>query len=119
MYLFVYGVISSHLHSNPFYRSFTLIEDVAWVTGCLYDTGMGFPALAPGDAIVFGKLLQLDDDQFASMIQMVKHYDLLNSPFQFHVRPIKAVSARNQYHAVAFMYDDGLELTKVESGSWQ
>ena len=115
-HLFVYGTLRpgdvrwSLL--EPFVADSGVVDTVA---GCLFDTGLDYPAAVfGGDGTIVGRtyLLHADTLDEALVVLDVEEDTVLGL-----YRRVQ-ISTGHSVRAWAYEYGDGLDLTPIESGDW-
>lgn len=66
--VFVYGTLMSGESNHPLISDYVTSITPAYIKGSLYDLPYGYPALLPGNGIVFGELIELHDIHAAIMV---------------------------------------------------
>jgi gamma-glutamylcyclotransferase (GGCT)/AIG2-like uncharacterized protein YtfP len=117
MNLFVYGTMRNG-ESDSYYCSKTIVNERVWTFGMLLDTKKGFCALSPGSRQVFGQVNFVEAEQLNVIQGLVQHYNMLNSPFIFILKPINVFTDKDEIKASAFMYDTNEGLNMIGSGDW-
>jgi gamma-glutamylcyclotransferase (GGCT)/AIG2-like uncharacterized protein YtfP len=120
MHFFGYGVEAAERTENVLItRGLALISDIAWVKGTLYDTGLGFPALAPGEESVYGKLYDVEEETLHTINALANRFNEINPPYRFVLHHVPVSTPKGDFEALTFRYESGKGLEKILSGVWK
>jgi gamma-glutamylcyclotransferase (GGCT)/AIG2-like uncharacterized protein YtfP len=72
--VFVYGTLQPGECNYDYCASAVVEKQPAIVYGQLFDLPLGYPALTPGDAVVYGYLLQFADDSILRQLDELEDY---------------------------------------------
>lgn len=129
-HLFVYGTFMNGESRNHILKSTEVIdfEESATVRGELYDTGKGYPALAPvalsaDGPMVSGELFQLKNPRAAfEILDIVEDFRGYGSGKSVYRRAVIRTSTRSGRSITAWVYmlDGSAEkLAPIKSGNWR
>lgn len=120
MYYFSYARTALAPQQNPVFRNLTLVSELAWVKGQLYDTGAGFPAMTTvGESKVIGKLFEINEDDLSALATLARQFDEINEPYRFVLTPVTAHTSSSSVPALTFAYDDTAGLAPIAEGIWR
>jgi gamma-glutamylcyclotransferase (GGCT)/AIG2-like uncharacterized protein YtfP len=126
--LFVYGTLMEGEPRHHLLESWgaPVYEKEAHTPGLLYDSGKGYPCMAPAEAddqIITGELYQIQDIRHAfEMLDIVEGVRGYESRISLFRRGIVLVTTADgvRYPAWVYLYDKEIRtLSRIKSGSWR
>jgi gamma-glutamylcyclotransferase (GGCT)/AIG2-like uncharacterized protein YtfP len=119
--VFVYGTLRQHERNHYLLENATCMATQCWTHGALYDTGLGFPAMALNkEKRVYGELYEVNEEQLKKLDwlegyvgeSLDNHYDRISQ----HVYTNDGV-----FEALVYVYPHGKEadLIEIPFGDWK
>ncbi|TMW73493.1 gamma-glutamylcyclotransferase [Alteribacter natronophilus] len=116
--LFVYGTLRKGDSNHFFLNGFECVNEQAWITGTLYNTGLGYPAASvEGERRVYGELYRIPEGQWDALHQL-EGYDGSGTSL-FVPEEVEVTTDSGTVHASVYTAgSDRLKQGIIPGGDW-
>ncbi|MDQ0253345.1 gamma-glutamylcyclotransferase (GGCT)/AIG2-like uncharacterized protein YtfP [Evansella vedderi] len=121
LYVFVYGTLRVHEGNHSLLRDAKCVARHAWTNGVLYDTGVGYPAMATDSMErVYGEVYEITKEHLRCLDRLegfagdgeINHYERIDQTVYTDHGPLQA-------YVYVYLPHQVTDLVAIPSGDWK